>query len=524
MVKTFRTDDFTGGLNLRDDVFHIGSNESPDLLNVDVDPRGGVSMRRGVQNYSGTYSSGGFLNGIGETLLSWRFGGQEQVLLAARAMGGVFTSETILYMNSSTLTATGLTTNANSDRLADSIFAPWDGTTPVVYVANGGVGQKWNGAAATNLTASGAAAWQESLSTPTGTHMPQGRHVATHVDRLWTAYTVEGGTTYPNRVRFSHPLFPESWRSADYIDIVGGSDGITALVPHGERLLVFKQDSVHAIYGYDTDTFTVTQLAHNLGVVNARNVAVATGSSVYFFSAARLAVFRLDPDGIFDVSEKVRDGWKSSGLLPKLFRLSWAGRKLWLGVPDSSYSTYVLDPMIETDDDAGAWTRHKFMTPSVTSVNCAIDHDVGGVQGYAFACFYQASTLRVVRLDVDAVWTDDDVGSGADTVYSSYYTTKWHDLGEVASKKMWLRPDFIVQQVSVDTTLTVDAFKDWDESQVHRTSALPILLSASADGAQLVRGSRLGLGRAMQLKVTGPGSKAWNVESITYKFNPRKVM
>ena len=33
--------DFTGGLNLRADQFNLGVSESPTLLNVDVDPRGG---------------------------------------------------------------------------------------------------------------------------------------------------------------------------------------------------------------------------------------------------------------------------------------------------------------------------------------------------------------------------------------------------------------------------------------------------------------------------------------------------
>jgi len=40
--------DFTGGLNLRADQFNIGANESPAMLNVEVDPRGGVRRRDGV--------------------------------------------------------------------------------------------------------------------------------------------------------------------------------------------------------------------------------------------------------------------------------------------------------------------------------------------------------------------------------------------------------------------------------------------------------------------------------------------
>ena len=41
---------FSGGLNLRSDQFNLAQNESPDLLNVDVDPRGGVRLRKGVES------------------------------------------------------------------------------------------------------------------------------------------------------------------------------------------------------------------------------------------------------------------------------------------------------------------------------------------------------------------------------------------------------------------------------------------------------------------------------------------
>ncbi len=39
---------FAGGLNLRASPFELAPNESPDMLNIDVDPRGGVELRHGV--------------------------------------------------------------------------------------------------------------------------------------------------------------------------------------------------------------------------------------------------------------------------------------------------------------------------------------------------------------------------------------------------------------------------------------------------------------------------------------------
>ena len=44
--------DFTGGLNLRKNQFQLAENESPDLLNVDIDPRGGFYTRKGWQRWN----------------------------------------------------------------------------------------------------------------------------------------------------------------------------------------------------------------------------------------------------------------------------------------------------------------------------------------------------------------------------------------------------------------------------------------------------------------------------------------
>ena len=46
--------DFTGGLNFRADQFQLKDNESPFILNVDVDPRGGVFTRPGYKKKHST--------------------------------------------------------------------------------------------------------------------------------------------------------------------------------------------------------------------------------------------------------------------------------------------------------------------------------------------------------------------------------------------------------------------------------------------------------------------------------------
>ena len=57
-LLTDRYDDFTGGLNLRADQFQLAKNESPDMLNVEIDPRGGVFSRGGMHRLNTTAVNG----------------------------------------------------------------------------------------------------------------------------------------------------------------------------------------------------------------------------------------------------------------------------------------------------------------------------------------------------------------------------------------------------------------------------------------------------------------------------------
>jgi hypothetical protein len=40
-------------------------------------------------------------------------------------------------------------------------------------------------------------------------------------------------------------------------------------------------------------------------------------------------------------------------------------------------------------------------------------------------------------------------------------------------------------------------------------------------GSEVSRGNTLGLGRAVQLKISGPESAVWGVNGVTFNYNPR---
>ena len=53
-LRVLRQDDFTGGLNLRADQFQLAPNESPKMLNVEIDPRGGIFSRGAMRRTNTT--------------------------------------------------------------------------------------------------------------------------------------------------------------------------------------------------------------------------------------------------------------------------------------------------------------------------------------------------------------------------------------------------------------------------------------------------------------------------------------
>ena len=69
--------DFTGGLNLRSDQFNLLENESPAMLNVEVDPRGGVRRRDAVTKVNSTALTNEIVS-----LFAHYEAGQNQVLAA----------------------------------------------------------------------------------------------------------------------------------------------------------------------------------------------------------------------------------------------------------------------------------------------------------------------------------------------------------------------------------------------------------------------------------------------------------
>ena len=161
-------------------------------------------------------------------------------------------------------------------------FASWDDNVWIVRGPSDGF--TWNGLATTALTPSGGANWQHDYTAPGITkNAPNADLIAQHAGYMFVGGTHEAGVDYPNRIRWSHPNNPYAWASDDYIDISEGGQRITAMIPYSDRLLVFKPDSVWALFGYEAESWELTNISRTVGCVNQQAIT-RNEAGVFFLS------------------------------------------------------------------------------------------------------------------------------------------------------------------------------------------------------------------------------------------------
>lgn len=550
MIRSIRTDDFTGGLNLDSNAFSLDDNQTGDALNVDFNPKGGVSTRWGFKRLNTTAIGGG---GAGSVTVNRLFpwDNSSRRLLVSTATG--------VYSYPGTTAGTLDNLSITHDATYGASFATWDDdNTNVVYIAcgHGNACRKITGTTVTSLTSSGTGAWQNDLTNPNGTHMPRAQMTVAHMERLWVANVYENAIAYPNRIRFSHPLFPESWREDDFIDVVAGGPKITGLVAFGGFLLIFKDRAVFALYGFNEETFQLVDISRSVGAV-APTCVVPTERGVYFFSNPQ-GVFFYDGKELKDVFEPLRPLLIESEISEQAVQgmsMGWANRRLYLSLPAGEDVVDILtyDSAIKDYDDTerkyngatqaalptrtfvydesvgrGAWTAYQ--TADGFGLVCPVDFlDSTSKINHVAAHPYQPYLLTI---DVRDNASADNI-TGTNVAFESYWTTKWQDAKNVGSKKFWRRPEFIFRREIDVAQVRVDVYQDWDSyTSIKNFTLTPPEADPSVGnwtswgepefGASHVFADSLGLARSVKLKVSNISASPWAVYSIVYRYNPRK--
>lgn len=533
--------DFTGGLHLRSNEFQLRPNQSPEMLNIDVSPRGGLSTRRGMTRWNDS-------DPTGDPAAEWTprnafvqpFGdGSFQVYVACGPDATIWTAD-----------STGAFTNlsVNTYDLAHAAdFAIWGDDC---YIVTGALEQSWKrvgtGAAST-ITAPDSADFNDDYTNPIGGYLPQADCIATHKGYLFVGSIEEddgGGVEYhSNRLRWSHPNEPEDWAALDYIDLTGGGGRITALCSFGNQLLIFKDSSVWALTGESADSWALHEVSRVAGTPTAASVAQSP-TAVYFYSPGR-GIYGYgggeEPVDLSDPLERAVD----EIVRHEDVQMAWMGRRLWVRLPwsyndgGSGETTFIFDP--ETGEQ-GSWSAH---SPALGYLACPIERsDVAA--GAMMGVISGDSGAAAVMLLEDSPLAVDTILAGEDpTPFETLYRTGWRHAGQPELRKSWLRPRYIVQRGAATVGIEVGSYWDYDPDAQRRRDTI---ISESTggvvwgafdwgDGSEWASGTRvatmtrahsgspLGLAAAISLRfrtANGYEGLPWTISGAILKYNLRR--
>jgi len=536
-------DDFRGGLNYRTDQFDLQENESPDLLNVSVDPRGGVAMREGVTTYNQTALAAN-VKGI---FSYYNDDGTNKVLVNS----GV---KVYAFDTSSTATAftdIGTITNrTNGSRVYGLTI-----NNRAYGVSGDLVSFYYTGSAAADLGTT--------LDGTTG-NFPIAQYV-THWNNLaWVGNTVESSVAYKNRVRFSNVNLPEQWSNLDYIDVGKGEGGdyVTGVVGHNDRLMIFKSNSTYALFGFDGDSFQLVTVSETVGSVPLSS-PVSTPYGVFFWHDQE-GVYLYDGTNMTWLFERLKpaidDGRFTFANAPQL---AWANNKLYVSLDYYNADTNSTERrMCVYDPTTNAWVLwdvdafavHTHHTPNAKPVL------YGATTGRSVVTdgsgTLAANTGRVVSIDSGGTpadryfWNSEYFGTNID----SYFQSAWVKTKNPIVRKRWGQIRLIISAEETGT-LGVEVFHDYDTSEFARDYSLQVTGRAGASSVwgtatwqlatdesgsagngiwsagtnqQVTDVAKLGTGgtaAAICIKVTGPTLQqaSWEVNGMAFPYKARRM-
>ena len=570
--------DFTGGLNFRADQFQLKDNESPFILNVDVDPRGGVFTRPGYKKKHTTAVTATGWNPKG--LFNYKDVSSPRIMLTtgfqtSGSVDGTVQSSTgsnfsVLNFGVSTPILVKSTNGASITQYLDTLYLAIGKDASQMY--------KWNSdnVYATALTASGPT-WQ-AYQNPVGGFMPRAELARAHANKLFVANTKELNNDatptvedFPNRLRWSHESSPENWYQDDYIDIVAGGEGITGLAIVDGQLLIFKPEAVYLLMGYDADSFQLVELSTNVGIKYPQHV-VEGSSGAYFFSYPQGIMF-YDRNGIRDLFDRLKpiiDTNRINAQKLNVLTLSYVNDRLWMSAPfdinntgtavDYSNMNFVYDPSI---GQRGAFTMYQ----SAVYANAATPADItpyGLVSGIDWTdsngeiwhlLINPNTSFKYVMYvdeyeDLDNISqnVNDDILEGDDLGdYTTNFTTPWFYDDRYVQDKTFVRSLYVVRAVDEETQITVNVYHDFNSNDVvtsHIIDLTPVNTGGVFDTGLfdtatfgeidlkegIQRGGRLKRAKCAQLEFLGPlgdttdtDGRQWGINSIAYKYKRRKV-
>ena len=560
--------DFTGGINYRADQFQLAKNETPRIMNLEIDPRGGIFTRAG---YKKKHPNEITVDWKPKGLFDYRYPAAPHIMLTTgfNSFGPI---------DGSVLSSTGsdftVLESAASTPLAvkspnGASMTQWEDTLYIALGASATQMFKWTvgDTYATALTASGPT-WQPYQTGGSG-FMPRAELVRSHANKLFCANTFEDGVAYPNRIRWSHENLPEAWYEQDYIDIIAGGEGIRGLLILDGQLVIFKPKAVYLLMGYDADSFQLVELTTVVGIDTPQQ-CVEGSNGIYFFDYP-FGLHFYDRNGIRNIFEKLNPIIELNRINSNrldLITLSYINNRLWFSMPfdiddtgsnpDYANCNFIFDPTIGR---AGAYTLFQSATFDANIASATPIPGFGLVSGIDWQDSTDTAWHLMINPDDgfpyvmyvdDYSETDDDIAGGDDDGdIATEYVTSWFYDDRYVQNKTFVNALYVVKGVESETQIRVNVYHDFNSQDIaasHTLTLVPVSTGGvygtatySLDGSggvygtnQLRQGIQVG-GRlknckAVQLEFLGPNGtitdtpgRAWGINSIAYKYKRRAI-
>lgn len=510
--------DFTGGLNINTDPYDLAPNESFDLQNVDIDRRGGFSIRRGSKRWITTTT--GMANI--DTMYTYVDASAVRHLLAASS-GQVKRWDGAAWVQIQAAIATGTTQ-----------FVEMNG---VLYLChNTRNTKKWTGSGSTSAMTT---TFNDNLAAPTGGNTVPGRCAAVFNGVLVSGNVFDpiDSAVHASRIHWSHPGHAEDWRTNDWIDIDpdDNSGQITALVPLGDRLIIFKERAIYALHGFPPEGFSVTNLTKSVGTATFLSVT-ARENVIYFWDIVRGA-HALDSKGVTWIFEPLYPYIDDNKInMPFSWQVicQWHNDRVWFSIPWKAApyaNTFIGLVFAPNVGKQGAWTLHTKTLFSFHEHRASTGGDahlLGGNGGF------------VMEIDVENYYLDEDTAGNTSRI-NAWYTTRWFDGSNPALRKRWKRPIVVVGN-NATQEFKVDVFSDYDPTHVKRTFSLFTDVTGTdgvwdvnnwdaatwaaeiGDPSVVLKGSPLSIGTARALRFSNVTSAVdWRVHGLTMKWVPKRI-
>ena len=558
--------DFTGGINFRADQFQLAPNESPFILNMEVDPRGGVFSRAGYMNFNPNAVSGTWNPKV---LFNYKYPTDPHIMFSTGFVTSGSVDGKVMYANSASHDFVDLNSALSTPLVVKSLngasMTQWEDT---LYIALGKDATnmfKWTvgDTYATSLLASGPT-WQQ-YTLPVGGYMPRAELSITHANKLFVANTYEDAVAYPNRLRWSHESLPEDWYVDDYIDIIAGGEGIRGLAIVDGQLLIFKPKAVYLLMGYDADSFQLVEVSKFIGIDTPQQCVEGDGG-VYFFDYPK-GLYFYDRNGLQNIYSRLEPTVTQNQInaqeLTKL-TLAFINNRLWMSAPydwegsgvaaikatvnfvyDKSIGVEGAYTMFQSADEFGLYAGCDWYDSDEEVYHLMINPDD------SFPYIFMVDEYEAGNIPVEA---KDDVLQGATPSntgsFTTNYTTSWFYNDRYVQNKTFVKPLFVVRNVETDTQIIVNVYHDFNSVRVANPTTL--ILDASQSGGvydtslfntaifgidslptTIQAGSRLKKAKAIQLEFLGPTNlnsnssiypgRYWGINSIAYKFKSRRI-